>query len=143
MGNRAFFTLYLCRVGKHGCLLGWLLKYNDMKIRCDYHSFLDKVDHYFERLFKEIVLLKTNEDGGYGIDKVYLEVCSYDAEKQSNGSFCYKRWIMRGMLANGSSSAYAHPAVNCGSDLKNQMQKLQKSNQKKPADGYGILDRLV
>ncbi|WP_313468142.1 beta-galactosidase, partial [Carnobacterium sp.] len=54
---------YICAEWEYGGLPGWLLKYDDMKIRCNYQPFLDKVDRYFNRLFKEIIPLQINEGG--------------------------------------------------------------------------------
>ncbi|MFL2101471.1 glycoside hydrolase family 35 protein [Desemzia sp. FAM 24101] len=135
---------YICAEWEYGGLPGWLLKYDDMKIRCNYQPFLDKVDRYFDRLFKEIIPLQINEGGpiimmqveneygGYGNDKVYLEKLAHMMRKHgATVPFVTSDGPWGDMLENGSIPEYAHPTVNCGSDLKNQLQTLQKFNKRK------------
>ncbi|MCC3375101.1 beta-galactosidase [Cohnella sp. REN36] len=75
---------YICAEWEFGGLPAWLLKDRNMRLRCYYQPFLDKVDAYFDALLPKLVpLLCTNggpiiamqienEYGSYGNDKRYL-----------------------------------------------------------------------
>ena len=78
-------TPYICAEWEFGGLPAWLLKDDAMRVRSTYKPFLEKVDKYYEALFKVIrPLLFTNggpvimcqienEYGSFGNDKKYLK----------------------------------------------------------------------
>ena len=78
-------TPYICAEWEFGGLPAWLLKDDAMRVRSIYKPFLEKVDKYYEALFKVIrPLLFTNggpvimcqienEYGSFGNDKKYLK----------------------------------------------------------------------
>lgn len=77
-------TPYICAEWEFGGLPAWLLKYKGIRVRSTCPVFLEKVDRYFEELFKYIRPLQftqggpvlmmqvENEYGSFGNDKEYL-----------------------------------------------------------------------
>ncbi|MGK9254006.1 glycoside hydrolase family 35 protein [Paenibacillus humicus] len=75
---------YICAEWEFGGMPAWLLKDGNMRLRCAYKPFLDKVDAYYDELIPRLVPLLTtnggpviamqieNEYGSYGNDKEYL-----------------------------------------------------------------------
>jgi len=75
---------YICAEWEFGGLPAWLLKDDNMQLRCNYKPYLTKVDAYFDELLPRLrPLLSTqggpvlalqieNEYGSYGNDKAYL-----------------------------------------------------------------------
>lgn len=75
---------YICAEWDFGGLPAWLLKYNDMDLRCMDEQYLSKVRRYYHALFAQlrphfavnggniIMLQIENEYGSYGNDKQYL-----------------------------------------------------------------------
>lgn len=75
---------YICAEWEGGGLPAWLLTVSGLRIRCDNAPYLEKVQHFFERLFPILVprlctrggnilmLQVENEYGSYGNDKQYL-----------------------------------------------------------------------
>ena len=75
---------YICAEWEFGGLPAWLLKEEEMALRCNDPRFLEKVRHYYEALFEtlrprlstnggNIFLVQIeNEYGSYGSDKDYL-----------------------------------------------------------------------
>lgn len=76
---------YICAEWEFGGLPYWLLKEDDMHLRCSYEPYLNHVKAYYDRLFQEIAPLQItqggpvilmqveNEYGYYGDDTAYLE----------------------------------------------------------------------
>jgi len=76
---------YICAEWDFGGLPSWLLKYNDMELRCMDELYLSKVRRYYTELLSRlrphfavnggnIVMLQVeNEYGSYGNDKQYLQ----------------------------------------------------------------------
>ncbi|WP_125605327.1 glycoside hydrolase family 35 protein [Lapidilactobacillus bayanensis] len=75
---------YICAEWEFGGFPAWLLRYPDMIVRTNTPRFIEKVAHYYQRLFKELVPLQfthggpilmmqvENEYGSFGNDKNYL-----------------------------------------------------------------------
>lgn len=75
---------YICAEWEFGGFPAWLLNYSDMTVRTNTPRFIEKVTHYYQRLFQELVPLQTthggpiimmqveNEYGSFGNDKAYL-----------------------------------------------------------------------
>ena len=70
---------YICAEWDFGGLPAWLLKYEDMPLRCSDKRFMSKFEAYLRELlsrisrFDNIIMLQIeNEYGSYGNDKVYL-----------------------------------------------------------------------
>ncbi|MEG1311407.1 MAG: beta-galactosidase [Romboutsia sp.] len=76
---------YICAEWEFGGLPGWLLKYQNMRVRSNCKNFLNAVDKYFKVLFKHIAPLQLtqggpvimmqieNEYGSFGNNKKYLK----------------------------------------------------------------------
>lgn len=76
---------YICAEWEFGGLPAWLLADDNMQLRCNYQTYLSKVDAYFDELLPRLrPLLSTqggpvlalqveNEYGSFGSDKDYLE----------------------------------------------------------------------
>ncbi|MFD0616210.1 beta-galactosidase family protein [Paenibacillus sp. GCM10027629] len=76
---------YICAEWEFGGLPAWLLKEDNMRLRCSYQPFLNKIDAYYDVLLPKLVPLLNsnggpimamqieNEYGSYGNDKNYLK----------------------------------------------------------------------
>ena len=75
----------ICAEWEFGGLPAWLLRYPNIKFRCNNEVFLEKVEHYIERVAEIVVPRLTinggnvimvqveNEYGSFGNDKIYLK----------------------------------------------------------------------
>lgn len=75
---------YICAEWEFGGLPAWLLKDGNMRLRCDYPPYMQKVEKYLHRLFdvlrphllsaggNVIMMQVENEYGSFGNDKSYL-----------------------------------------------------------------------
>ncbi|MBQ8550179.1 MAG: beta-galactosidase [Clostridia bacterium] len=76
---------YICAEWEFGGLPSWLLKYENLTLRCDDELFYEKVTPYYRELFARIrphlstnggrvfMMQVENEYGSYGDDKIYLQ----------------------------------------------------------------------
>ncbi|MFS0613581.1 glycoside hydrolase family 35 protein [Lederbergia ruris] len=132
---------YICAEWEFGGLPAWLLKDENMRIRCHYEPFLQHVDEYFQVLFEQLVPLQVNyggpiimmqvenEYGGYGNDKQYMRaVANMMLEKGCVVPLVTSDGPWHDMLENGSIQELAFPTVNCGSNLKGHFKKLKEFN---------------
>lgn len=129
---------YICAEWEFGGLPYWLLKDGDMKLRFSYQPYLDAIDRYFERFFKEtadlqidnggpiIMMQVENEYGGYGNDKSYMYAM---AEMMKRHGVTVPLVTSDGpwhdMLENGSIQDAALATINCGSGIKEHFTKLK------------------
>lgn len=86
---------YICAEFDFGGLPAWLLKYPDMRIRCNDALYLSKVERYYSELFRRlcsrlstnggniIAVQIENEYGSFGNDKEYLYAIA-DIYKKNN-----------------------------------------------------------
>ena len=137
---------YICAEWEYGGLPYWLLKDPAIKVRFNHPSFMDKIDRYFDKLFKEVVDLQItqggpiilmqveNEYGGFANDKGYLLKMAELMRKHgvevplvtSDGPW-------GDMLENGSISEIALPTMNCGSKVTEYFKRLSDFHgEKKP-----------
>lgn len=132
---------YICAEWEFGGLPSWLLKDRNMKLRTAYPPFMEKVERYFERLFKELVPLQftkggpiimmqvENEYGSYGADKEYMnQVMDLMLENGVDVPLVTSDGSWSDMLVNGTVVDRALPTVNFGS---------------KPKEHFGILKNFV
>lgn len=75
---------YICAEWEFGGLPAWLLRYDGMRVRTNTPLFLEKVEHYYQKLFEILTPLQIthggpvlmmqveNEYGSFGNDKEYL-----------------------------------------------------------------------
>lgn len=132
---------YICAEWEFGGLPAWLLKDENMRIRCNYEPFLQHIDDYFKVFFKEIASLQVNhggpiimmqvenEYGGYGNDKAYMRrVAEMMIEHGCVVPLITSDGPWHDMLENGSIKDLAFPTVNCGSGLKEHFNTLKEFN---------------
>lgn len=91
---------YICAELEFGGLPSWLLRYKDMKIRCNDPLYLSKVQRYYKALFEQVgpyfagnggnilMVQVENEYGSYGDDKAYLQAVA-DIYTENNVSCLY------------------------------------------------------
>ena len=135
---------YICSEWEFGGLPAWLLRYDDMAIRCADPLFIEKVRRYYHALFDElrprlatnggnIVMVQIeNEYGSYGNDKEYLNAvvdiyreCGVDVTLFTSDGACW--W----MLGGGTLPDYLCVA-NFGSHPKENFAMLEKFRPDQP-----------
>ena len=135
---------YICSEWEFGGLPAWLLRYEDMAIRCADPLFIEKVRRYYHALFDElrprlatnggnIVMVQIeNEYGSYGNDKEYLNAvvdiyreCGVDVTLFTSDGACW--W----MLGGGTLPDYLCVA-NFGSHPKENFAMLEKFRPDQP-----------
>ncbi len=135
---------YICSEWEFGGLPAWLLKYNDMAIRCADPLFIEKVRRYYHALFAElsprlatrggniIMVQIENEYGSYGNDKDYLRAvvdiyreCGVDVTLFTSDGACW--W----MLGGGTLPDYLCVA-NFGSHPKENFAMLERFRPDQP-----------
>lgn len=135
---------YICAEWEFGGLPYWLQKYPDLKIRFDNPLFLEKMEQYFEALFKQVVDLQVtnggpiimvqveNEYGSYSNDSDYLNKMADLMEKNGvDVPFVTSDGPWGEMLENGSIPGRALPTINCGSKIKEHFARLKQFHGKK------------
>ena len=118
---------YICAEWEFGGLPAWLLKYNDMELRCYDELYLSKVKRYFTELLDRlrsrlsinggniIMLQIENEYGSYGNDKKYLNaILNIYKELGMESLFFTSDGAENSMLTGGSLSGVLSTA-NFGS----------------------------
>lgn len=134
---------YICAEWEFGGLPGWLLKDRNMRFRTLHSSFLEKAGVYFERLFKEVMILQythggpilmmqvENEYGSYGNDKAYLkELIRLMKANGVDVPLVTSDGTWLDMLENGTISEEALPTVNFGSNPDEHFGLLKEFIQK-------------
>ncbi|MBQ4350873.1 MAG: beta-galactosidase [Clostridia bacterium] len=135
---------YICSEWEFGGLPAWLLRYDDMAIRCADPLFIEKVRRYYHALFDElrprlatnggniIMVQIENEYGSYGNDKDYLNAvvdiyreCGVDVTLFTSDGACW--W----MLGGGTLPDYLCVA-NFGSHPKENFAMLEKFRPDQP-----------
>ena len=141
---------YICSEWEFGGLPAWLLKYEDMAIRCNDPVFLSKVRRYYTALFEQlsprlstrggniIMVQIENEYGSYGNDKEYLRAvegiyrdCGVDVTLFTSDGACW--WML------GGGTLPDHLCVaNFGSHPKENFDMLElfRPNQPKMCGEY-------
>lgn len=88
---------YICSEWDFGGLPWWLLKYDDIKLRCMNVRYLEKVDRYFDKLIP--IIAQCQIDNGGSVIMVQVE-----NEYGSFGDDCnYIRYLAAGLRARGIS----------------------------------------
>ncbi len=135
---------YICSEWEFGGLPAWLLRYEDMAIRCFDPAFLEKVSRYYHALFEQlsprlstrggniIMVQIENEYGSYGNDKDYLRAiekiyreCGVDVTLFTSDGACW--WML------GGGTLPDHLCVaNFGSNPKGNFAMLEKFRPDQP-----------
>lgn len=135
---------YICAEWEFGGFPAWLLQDSDMKLRCQYAPYLEKVRHYFHEVFTRlrphllenggniIMMQVENEYGSYGNDKEYLssienifhdekmEVCLFTSDGDDPS------------MLNGGTLPHLLKMVNFGSDTKRNFDHLKEVQPEAP-----------
>lgn len=135
---------YICAEWEFGGLPSWLLKYDDLAIRCNDPGYLEKVGRYYSALFDQlrprlatnggnIVMVQVeNEYGSYGDDQDYLRAildiyraCGVDVTLfTSDGE---SKWMLSGGTLPGVLSV-----VNFGSRYEEAFKSLKEFRPDEP-----------
>ena len=136
---------YICSEWEFGGLPWWLLRYEDLEIRCCNDRYLEKVDRWFDRLIpviaahqvgvggNVIMVQVENEYGSYGDDAEYLRHLA--AGMRTRGITSAELFTSDGgndgMLTGGTLKEL-YKAVNFGSRAKTNFAALKKVQPEKP-----------
>jgi beta-galactosidase len=128
---------YICAEWDFGGLPAWLLKDKNMRLRCDYAPYLERVESFFKVLFEKIKdLLITNggnvlavqienEYGSYGNDKNYL----LKMEKILRGAgvdvLLFTSDGRNKSMISGGTLPHIYKTLNFGSGARNAFNSLK------------------
>ncbi len=129
---------YICSEWDFGGLPWWLLKYNDIPLRCADPRFLEKTETYFSQLIPIIAAQQVdcggpvimvqveNEYGSYGNDSVYLR-CVADCLK-NNGITCtlFTSDGANDTMLSGGTVPEILKTVNFGSRAEESFRNLRR-----------------
>lgn len=135
---------YICAEWDFGGLPSWLLKYKDMKIRCNDLLYISKVKSYYKELFSRIgkhlstnggniiAIQIENEYGSYGNDKEYLkEIVNIYKENNVNCLLFTSDGATLFMLNGGALPEYL-TTLNFGSSPSENFEVLKKFKNDQP-----------
>lgn len=136
---------YICAEWDFGGLPAWLLKDRNMRLRCNYVPYLERVKKYYAALSKEIspLLQKNggniiavqveNEYGSYGNDKPYLQsVLKIMEETGLADSFLFTSDGDCDFMLAGGGLPGIFKALNFGSRSKTAFPKLKAYQENAP-----------
>ena len=135
---------YICAEWEFGGLPYWLLKEPDMRLRCSYKPYLDKVDAYFDVLIPKLKpLLCTNggpiiavqienEYGSYGNDSIYLEYLKNALINRGIDVLLFTSDGPADHMLQGGTLPDVYKTVNFGSRPQEAFNKLLEYQQDKP-----------
>ncbi len=86
---------YICSEWEFGGFPWWLLKYDDIQLRCMNERYIEKVDRYFDRLIPIIADCQIDNGGSVIMVQVENEYGSYGDDSE------YLRYLAAGMRARG------------------------------------------
>lgn len=128
---------YICAEWEFGGLPAWLLKDGNMRLRCNYSPYMQKVEKYLHRLFdvlrphllsaggNVIMMQVENEYGSFGNDKTYLQrlveifrECGIDCLLFTADGVWYN------MVASGSLPEKCLPFLTFGSRTQDAMKAI-------------------
>ena len=90
---------YICSEWEFGGLPWWLLRYDDIELRCCNDRYLEKVDRWFDRLIPIIAAHQVGEGGSVVMVQVENEYGSYGDDSE------YLRHLAAGLRSRGITSA--------------------------------------
>jgi len=135
---------YICAEWEFGGLPAWLLSYPDMKLRCNYKPYLDKVDAYYDALIPKllpylctnggpiIAMQIENEYGSYGADKEYLQHIKEALKKRGVDVLLFTSDGPTDMMLQGGTLPDVFKTVNFGSRHEEAFAKLKEYQNDKP-----------
>ena len=135
---------YICAEWEFGGLPSWLLKYEELVLRCDNDLFFEKVKPYYAELFKRIrphlasnggrvfMVQVENEYGSYGNDKTYLRKTRDFFMESGIDCLLFTSDGTNPSMLSGGTLPELLAVANFGSDPKGKLAKLQDFKPEQP-----------
>jgi beta-galactosidase len=135
---------YICAEWEFGGLPSWLLKDRNMRLRCFYEPFLDRVDKYFDALMEElrpalctkggpiIAMQIENEYGSYGNDKKYLNYIKEGLIKRGIDVLLFTSDGPTDLMLQGGTLTDIYKTANFGSKVEPSFAKLREYEKEGP-----------
>ncbi len=135
---------YICSEWEFGGLPSWLLKYSDMRLRCNDGLFLEKIDRYFDAIIPRIIpYLSTNggpviamqvenEYGSYGNDNEYMNYIKDAMQKRGVDVLLFTSDGPTDYMFQGGMIEGVWGTANFGSRVDEAIEKLQQFQPNKP-----------
>jgi beta-galactosidase len=135
---------YICAEWEFGGLPSWLLKDRNMRLRCHYKPFLDRVDKYYDALMEElrpalctnggpiIAMQIENEYGSYGNDKEYLNYLKEALIKRGIDVLLFTSDGPTDLMLQGGTLPEIYKTANFGSKVEPCFAKLREYEKEGP-----------
>jgi beta-galactosidase len=135
---------YICAEWEFGGLPAWLLKDRNMRLRCVYKPFLDRVDKYYDELIKRlkpllctnggpiIAMQIENEYGSYGNDKDYLNYIKEGLIKRGVDVLLFTSDGPGDLMLQGGTLPDIYKTANFGSRVEESFNKLREYEKEGP-----------
>ncbi len=129
---------YICSEWDFGGLPWWLLKYDDIVLRCMNKTYLSKVDRFFDDFIPKIashqitgggnvILVQVeNEYGSYGDDSEYIRYLADGLIKRGINVPLFTSDGAGDQMLTGGTLDGVHRTANFGSNPKKQFEKLRE-----------------
>jgi beta-galactosidase len=137
-------TPYICAEWEFGGLPAWLLKDRNMRLRCAYKPFLERVDKYYAVLMDNlkpllctnggpiIAMQIENEYGSYGNDKEYLNYIREAMVKRGIDVLLFTSDGPTDLMLQGGTLPEIFKTVNFGSRAGEAFEKLKEYEKEGP-----------
>lgn len=135
---------YICAEWEFGGLPAWLLKDRNMRLRCAYKPFLDRVDKYYDELIMRlkpllctnggpvIAMQIENEYGSYGNDKDYLNYIKEGLIKRGVDVLLFTSDGPGDLMLQGGTLPEIYKTANFGSRVEESFNKLKEYEKEGP-----------
>jgi beta-galactosidase len=135
---------YICAEWEFGGLPAWLLRDKNMRLRCAYKPFLDRVDKYCDELIKRlrpllctnggpiIAMQVENEYGSYGNDKEYLKHLKEGLVKRGVDVLLFTSDGPTDLMLQGGTLPEVYKTGNFGSKAEESFHKLREYEKEGP-----------
>ena len=129
---------YICSEWDMGGLPWWLLKYDDMELRCSDETYLGKVDRFYDELIPRLakhqiteggnILLVQNENeyGSYGDDSEYLRYLAQGLRKRGINVPLFTSDGAEKQMLTGGTLPEIHKTANFGSNPGKNFEALRE-----------------
>lgn len=135
---------FICAEWEFGGLPSWLLKDRNMRLRCAYKPFLDRVDKYYDILIEKmkpllctnggpiIAMQVENEYGSYGNDKEYLKYIEKALIKRGIDVLLFTSDGPSDLMLGGGTLPNILKTANFGSKAEEAFKKLREYEKEGP-----------
>ncbi len=129
---------YICSEWDFGGLPWWLLKYDDIELRCMNEVYLKKVDAYFDKVIpiiadcqlgrngSVIMVQVENEYGSYGDDREYIRYIAAGLRKRGITAELFTSDGDCDMMLTGGTVPEIHKTCNFGSRAEKSFENLRR-----------------